>query len=123
MGSSGSSSYKAPNAPTPAGNLVPYGQVSSFNPSYVSFLGDTNVPSTGLTPGMLSQIDSGAYQQPLQQAQQQSADRSMLAQLIAAAQQRQPQGMRGQRWQPANLTQTERRIRQGGGAARNSGGR
>lgn len=34
------------------------GQSTPFQPHYISFLGDTNVPSRGLTPDMLSQIDA-----------------------------------------------------------------
>jgi hypothetical protein len=68
MGSSGSSNFRQPTIPTPP-NTVPYGQTSGFTPSYVNFLGDPSVPSTGLTPAMLQQIDSGAYAKPVQQEQ------------------------------------------------------
>jgi hypothetical protein len=68
MGSSGSTNFRQPTTPTPP-NTVPYGQTSSFTPSYVNFLGDPSVPSTGLTPQMLQQIDSGAYAKPVQQQQ------------------------------------------------------
>jgi len=64
MGSSGgSSNFSRPSTPTPP-NVAPFGQTSGFQPNWVNFLGDTNQPSTGLTPDMLQQIDSGAYAQP-----------------------------------------------------------
>lgn len=68
MGSSGSTNFRQPTTPTPP-NTVPYGQASGFTPNYVNFLGDPSVPSTGLTPAMLQQIDSGAYAKPVQQQQ------------------------------------------------------
>ena len=63
--SGGSTNYRQPSIPAPpAGMVAGPGQTAPFQPSYVNFLGDTNVPSTGLTPSMLQQIDSGAYAKP-----------------------------------------------------------
>jgi len=42
----------------PAGMISPQGQSAPFNPHFINFLGDTNVPSTGLTPEMLAAIDA-----------------------------------------------------------------
>jgi hypothetical protein len=83
MGSSGGGSFKPGGTqPTPPGT-VGYGQTSPFTPSYINFLGDTNVPSTGLTPEMLAQIDAtnGAPQMPPPAAA--GADRNMLAEIMA----------------------------------------
>lgn len=115
MGSSGGTqSFRQPSTPAPPPGMVAGpGQTAPFNPSYVNFLGDTNVPSTGLTPGMLQQIDSGSYMpQPaapstgMPPPNWQDQLRSEMAKIIA--EQQQPK--RG--FQP--------RAR---GAQRNSGGR
>lgn len=61
MGSSGGSSdYEAPpQGPAPPANMIaPQGQSAPFSPHFINFLGDTNQPSTGLTPDMLAQISA-----------------------------------------------------------------
>ncbi|HTM20461.1 MAG TPA: hypothetical protein VL172_08140, partial [Kofleriaceae bacterium] len=60
MGSSGGGGdYTAPDRPAPPANLIqPQGSNVPFVPHYINFLGDTNTPSTGLTPDMLAQIDA-----------------------------------------------------------------
>lgn len=64
MGSSGGSSdYAPPTIPTPP-NVAPYGSSVPFKPNFISFLGDTNVPSTGLTPDMLAAIDQMYQDRP-----------------------------------------------------------
>jgi hypothetical protein len=85
MGSSGGGSYKQPNIPAPPSDMIAGpGQTSPFNPQWVNFLGDTNTPSTGLTPEMLSQIDN-MYAQPQQPpgGGAGGADRGLLAQIMA----------------------------------------
>jgi hypothetical protein len=37
---------------------MPQGQSMPYQPNWISFLGDTNVPSTGLTPDMLARINA-----------------------------------------------------------------
>src|SRR5688572_3860701 len=65
MGSSSGGGYKQPNIPAPASDMIAGpGQTSPINPSGVNFLGDTNIPSTGLTPDMPQTINSGSYKQP-----------------------------------------------------------
>jgi hypothetical protein len=58
MGSSSGDDYGTPpQQPAPPGNMIqPAGSSVPYQPSYINFLGDTNVPSTGLTPQMLAQI-------------------------------------------------------------------
>lgn len=59
MGSSGSTNYKQPKTPAPPSDMIAgAGQTAGFKPSYINFLGDTNVPSTGLTPEMIAAIDA-----------------------------------------------------------------
>jgi hypothetical protein len=60
MGSSGGGGdYTAPDRPAPPANLIqPQGSNVPFVPHYINFLGDTNTPSTGLTPEMLAAIDA-----------------------------------------------------------------
>src|SRR5688572_33126145 len=59
MGSSGNTNYKQPKTPAPPADMIAgQGQTAGFKPSYINFLGDTNVPSTGLTPEMIAQIDA-----------------------------------------------------------------
>lgn len=86
MGSSGGGSYKQPNIPKPPSDMIAGpGQTSPFNPSWINFLGDTNIPSTGLTPDMLQQIDSGSYLQPQpgMGGGGSGDDRGLLAQIMA----------------------------------------
>lgn len=113
MGSSGgSTNYRQPNIPTPP-NVAGYGGSVPFTPNFVNFLGDTNIPSTGLTPDMLEQIDSGAYRQPgppMPSSGGGEGDRGLLAQILA-----QLQGMQ----QPRRYgTGQQRQI---GGGGRNAG--
>lgn len=85
MGSSGGNGdYRQPSIPTPP-NVAEYGTSVPFEPSYMNFLGDTNVPSTGLTPEMLAAIDSGSYAQPGPSAPGggMSGDRAMLSEIMA----------------------------------------
>lgn len=59
MGSSGGSSDFKPSGtapPPPADKIIPQGQSTPYHPQFINFLGDTNVPSRGLTPEMLSAI-------------------------------------------------------------------
>lgn len=64
MGSSGgSSNYEQPTIPTPP-NVAPYGSSVPFKPSFINFLGDPSVPSTGLTPDMLAAIDQMYQNRP-----------------------------------------------------------
>lgn len=57
MGSSGSSDFTQPTSPSPpAGSINPMGTAAAPNHQWINFLGDTNTPSTGLTPEMLSAI-------------------------------------------------------------------
>jgi hypothetical protein len=58
MGSSGSSDFQEPpRGPNPpAGSIIPQGGSAPLNTHFINFLGDTNTPSTGLTPDMLQQI-------------------------------------------------------------------
>jgi hypothetical protein len=64
MGSSGGSSdYTPPTIPTPP-NVAPYGSSVPFKPDFINFLGDTNKPSTGLTPDMLAAIDAMYQNRP-----------------------------------------------------------
>lgn len=113
MGSSGgSSNYKQPTIPTPP-NVAGYGSSVPFTPNFVNFLGDPSVPSTGLTPAMLQQIDSGAYAKPVTPPAP-ADDRNLLAQILAQMQKPQ-QPQRG--WQPQWARNRP------SGAQRNSGGR
>lgn len=85
MGSSGGSTPKAPKmTPPPSGMISDYGSTAPFNPSYINFLGDTNVPSTGLTPDMLAQIDAmnGAPMAPPAGGAG-GGDRNLLAEILA----------------------------------------
>lgn len=69
MGSSGGSSdFEPANTapPPPASMISPQGQSSQYQPHFVNFLGDTNTPSTGLTPDMLAQI-AASNGPPMQQ--------------------------------------------------------
>lgn len=58
MGSSSGDDYSVPpQQPAPPGNLIsPMGQATPYQPNFIDFLGNTNTPSTGLTPAMLAQI-------------------------------------------------------------------
>lgn len=58
MGSSGGGDYEEPpQGPAPPASMIaPQGQSAPFSPHFINFLGDTNQPSTGLTPDMLAQI-------------------------------------------------------------------
>jgi hypothetical protein len=59
MGSSGGSSDFKPSGtapPPPANKITPQGQSTPYHPQFINFLGDTNVPSRGLTPEMLNAI-------------------------------------------------------------------
>lgn len=60
MGSSSGDDYSTPpQQPAPPGNLIqPPGSSVPYQPHYINFLGDTNVPSTGLTPQMLGAINA-----------------------------------------------------------------
>lgn len=92
MGSSGGGDYEAPDIPAPPGNLiVPQGSNVPYTPHFINFLGDTNVPSTGLSPDMLAQIDamySSPPPPPMIQQQQAAAppaaknDRNKLAEAM-----------------------------------------
>jgi hypothetical protein len=66
MGSSGGGgSFKQPTIPAPpAGSITPQGQSTPYHPNFISFLGDTNVPSRGLTPEMLQAIMATQNPQP-----------------------------------------------------------
>jgi hypothetical protein len=91
MGSSGGSTdYEQPTIPTPP-NVAPYGSSVPFKPSFINFLGDPSVPSTGLTPDMLAAIDQMYQNRPTigvpanpQQAAAAPAkpDRNKLAQMM-----------------------------------------
>lgn len=84
MGSSSGGNYKPGNVPVPP-NVADYGSSTPFTPQWVNFLGDTNVPSTGLTPAMLKQIDSGSYMQqptPPTTGSAGGADRGLLAEIM-----------------------------------------
>lgn len=102
MASSGDSDYsEPPSSPSPpAGMIAPQGQSAPFSPQWINFLGDTNTPSTGLTPQMLAQINAsnGSGQPPAQQGRVGGADiqqmndlRNQLA-AVQAAQARTRQG-------------------------------
>ncbi|HEV8164954.1 MAG TPA: hypothetical protein VGR74_11005 [Actinomycetota bacterium] len=59
MGSSGGSSdfEEPPRGPNPpAGSIIPQGGSAPLKSNFINFLGDTNTPSTGLTPEMLDAI-------------------------------------------------------------------
>lgn len=67
MGSSGGNSDFEPEGtapPPPAGMVSPQGQSTPYTPHFINFLGDTNVPSTGLTPEMLQAIMATQNPQP-----------------------------------------------------------
>lgn len=120
MGSSGGSSPKAPKmTPPPEGMIAPHGSTSDFRPSYVNFLGDTNVPSTGLTPEMLAQIDamSGPPTASANAAAGSGSDRAMLAQIMARLDAM--KGGRGGGGVPGPMR--ERRFGFGGGGGNNPG--
>lgn len=58
MGSSSGDDYSTPpQQPAPPANLIsPMGTSTPYQPNFINFLGNTNTPSTGLTPQMLAQI-------------------------------------------------------------------
>lgn len=106
MGSSGGGSDRPPNTPAPpAGQISAPGQTAPFAPRYVNFLGDTNTPSTGLTPDMLAQINAQAAAPPPPPPQQPGMGmdqmRSMLAQLMK---EQRPQRQMPQRGYERKLT-------------------
>lgn len=114
MGSSGSTNYKQPTIPRPP-NVAEPGSSVPFQPNFINFLGDTNQPSTGLTPGMLQQIDSMSYAPPPPPAGGgMSGDRNMLAEIMAKldAMNRKPS------FSDMVLQQQTQRRRFGGGADR-----
>jgi hypothetical protein len=85
MGSSGNTNYKQPKTPAPPADMIAgQGQTAGFTPSFINFLGDTNVPSTGLTPEMIAQIDAtnGAPRPPALGGGM-GEDRGLLAQIMA----------------------------------------
>lgn len=59
MGSSGGGGSSKPSGtapPPPANKIIPQGGTAPLQHQWINFLGDTNVPSRGLTPEMLSSI-------------------------------------------------------------------
>lgn len=60
MGSSSGGDYaEPPKGPGPPPSMIAgLGQSTPLQPHFINFLGDTNVPSRGLTPDMLSAIDA-----------------------------------------------------------------
>lgn len=60
MGSSSGGDYsEPPRGPGPPPSMIAgLGGSTPLRSHFINFLGDTNVPSTGLTPDMLSQIDA-----------------------------------------------------------------
>lgn len=57
--SSGGDFSEPPRGPNPpAGMIAGQGQSTPFKPNFINFLGDTNVPSRGLTPDMLAAINA-----------------------------------------------------------------
>ena len=59
MGSSSDDDYSTPpQQPTPPNGVQPFGSSVPYQPHYINFLGDTNRPSTGLTPAMLAEINA-----------------------------------------------------------------
>jgi hypothetical protein len=115
--SSGSSDFEPENTapPPPASMISPQGQSTQYQPHFINFLGDTNTPSTGLTPDMLAAINAsnGPPQaaQPTNGYDQQINDlRSQLAAMQAAQK------------QPAPNTQMMQRGGNGSAGGRGMGG-
>lgn len=58
VSSPGGGGGSPPQTQTPGGTIMPQGQSMPYQPNWISFLGDTNTPSTGLTPDMLARINA-----------------------------------------------------------------